>query len=72
MNIQEWLNNGAPTVFWIPAFFQAQSFLIANLQAYSRKLNLQIDLVDFDFEFTENNSLREKPVRLIYFRILII
>lgn len=48
--MQDWYDNGKPTVFWLPGFFFTPSFTTAALQNYARSNKLPIDSVGFDFQ----------------------
>ncbi|KAK9845685.1 hypothetical protein WJX84_002648 [Apatococcus fuscideae] len=41
--MRSWLTRRVPISFWLPAFFQPQSFLTAVLQMHARATNLPID-----------------------------
>lgn len=50
-----WLDHGSPSVFWLPGFFFTQSFLTGTKQNFARKYTLEIDTLDFDFEFMDED-----------------
>lgn len=48
---------GAPAVFWLPAFYSPQSFLTALLQDHARRDRIEIDRLTFSFEFGDKGPL---------------
>ena len=48
--INEWIDNGIPSVFWISGFFFPQPFLTGTLQNFARKAVISIDTITFDFK----------------------
>jgi len=55
--LQNWIDNGIPTTFWISAFYFTHSFLTGILQNYARKNNIAID--ELVFEFTVMSDIKE-------------
>ncbi|XP_071052042.1 dynein axonemal heavy chain 3 isoform X2 [Onthophagus taurus] len=51
--LQAWIDNNAPSVFWLSGFYFTQSFLTGVLQNYARKQKLPIDFVLFEFYVTK-------------------
>jgi len=50
--LQDWLDNGIPEIFWISGFYFAQSFLSGVLQNCSRKNQIPINKLGFEFDVT--------------------
>lgn len=50
--MQDWIDHGEPTVFWLSGLYFTQSFITGVLQNHSRKQRLQIDLVTIKFDVT--------------------
>jgi dynein heavy chain len=45
--ISNWLYNGPPKSYWLPAFFFPQGFITASMQTYARKTATPIDTLAF-------------------------
>ncbi len=45
----EWIEKGAPKVFWVSGFFFTHSFLAGVKQNFARAFRHPFDKVDFDF-----------------------
>lgn len=54
--MQKWIDEGAPSTFWISGFFFTQSFLTGTKQNFARKYVIAIDHVDFDFSVISDES----------------
>uniref|UniRef100_A0A8C3AKA7 Dynein axonemal heavy chain 3 n=1 Tax=Cyclopterus lumpus TaxID=8103 RepID=A0A8C3AKA7_CYCLU len=55
--LQDWIDNGPSTVFWLSGFYFTQSFLTGVAQNFARKYTIPIDYIGFEFE----THMDEKP-----------
>eukprot|EP00118_Oscarella_pearsei_P012540 m.93002 g.93002 ORF g.93002 m.93002 type:complete len:4173 (+) comp36767_c0_seq9:102-12620(+) len=72
--IQEWIEIGIPSVFWISGFFFPQAFLTGTLQNFARKAVISIDTINFDFRVRSETvaELTSRPENGCYIRGLFI
>jgi dynein heavy chain, axonemal len=68
--IQDWIDSGVPTVFWISGFYFPQAFLTGSLQNFARKSKLPIDIVSFNFLLLEtpSHAITAKPEDGVFIR----
>nr|XP_023674913.1 dynein heavy chain 3, axonemal [Paramormyrops kingsleyae] len=60
--LQDWIDYGPPSVFWLSGFYFTQSFLTGVSQNFARKYSVPVDYVGFEFEVTEQEThMTEKP-----------
>ena len=66
--LQNWIENGAPSLFKLSAFFFPQGFLTAVTQQYSRKHNIPSGQVVFNFKFldADPSSITQPPTEGVY------
>ncbi|CAG9767321.1 unnamed protein product [Ceutorhynchus assimilis] len=62
--LQDWIDKGAPLVFWISGFYFTQSFLTGVLQNYARQKHLPIDWIHFEFYVTKYEQDVEKTLEV--------
>lgn len=69
--LQNWVDEGIPTVYWLSGFFFTQSFLTGVLQNYARKYTIPIDQLGFQFEVTQyENTVPGEPDFGVYCKVL--
>ncbi|XP_062847578.1 dynein axonemal heavy chain 3 [Trichomycterus rosablanca] len=67
--LQEWIDNGPPTVFWLSGFYFTQSFLTGVSQNFARRYTVPIDHVGFEFQvMKQEGEMEVKPEDGAYVR----
>lgn len=64
----DWLYNGPPMTYWVPAFIFPQGFNTATLQTYARQTQTAIDTVTFktNVQACFKEGIKEKPEIGVY------
>ncbi|KAL8563605.1 Dynein heavy chain 1, axonemal [Nucella lapillus] len=72
--IQNWVDEGIPSMFWISGFFFPQAFLTGTLQNFARKMKIPIDTISFEFQVLDNNwaDIQKAPPDGCYIRGLFV
>jgi dynein heavy chain len=57
--LQNWIDHGIPTVFWISGFFFPQAFLAGTLQNFARKTRKAIDTISLATQVVSRGRTEE-------------
>ncbi|PFH38386.1 putative dynein heavy chain [Besnoitia besnoiti] len=63
-SFQRWIDRGPPAAFWLSGFFFTQAFLTAILQSFSRRAQIPIDAISFDFEVLASAGAQQSLAEL--------
>jgi len=68
--LDNWIENGQPSNYWISGFFFTQSFLTGTKQNFARKETIPIDTIEWDFRVLPDDDpnwdINEKPEKGAY------
>jgi dynein heavy chain len=62
--LNQWIEHGCPSAYWISGFFFPQAFLTGTLQNYARKFQYPIDRIDFTtkvLDFKDETEISSGP-----------
>lgn len=69
---QDWCEHGNPTSFWLSSFFFPCGFLSAVILNFSRKHNVPVLQLDFDFIVClENNTIQSPDDGILVYGLFI-
>jgi len=63
---QTWVDKGKPTLFWLSGIYFTQAFTTGASQNFSRKYQLPIDTLTFDFQTMREQDPSEPPADGVY------
>jgi dynein heavy chain len=53
----QWMENGAPKVYWLPGFYYPKGLFTAVLQKHSRATKIPIDHLKFEYHILDKNEI---------------
>ena len=66
-----WLTQGTPSTFWLPAIFFPQGFLTSTLQTFARKFKVPLDNLSFRYKIMNSKEeFKSPPLVFIIFQFV--